>query len=203
MIKKQLFLAGLLTYLLLTCFIARADSDQLIPKEKPSIQIPAGSQLEINTNRCASNIFGFSGSVELDGRLDVYWYEHVIDAESPTDLLTETRLGLDFYPTTESQSKLPVVLFIDEQNKPGIRIRLGDLSHRQIDSLLLMFGFQETKKMLREKKNQSFKGQISLSAYSTYMECNARHYDGEAVAFKQSTKPAQMTSKPQRGGCGG
>lgn len=133
----------------------------------------------------------------------MYWYEHVIDAESPTDLLTETRLGLDFYPTSESQTKLPVVLFADERNDLEMKIRLGDLGHRQAESLLLMFGFQEAKKMMKQKENQSFEGRITLSVYSTYMECNARHYDGEAVAFKQSTKPDQMTSKPQRGGCGG
>lgn len=203
MIKKQIFLAGLLTYFLLTFSIVRADSGPIIQEEKPSIQIPVESQLELNSNRCASNIFEFLGHVELDGRLDVYWYEHVIDAESPTDLLTETRLGLDFYPTTESQGKLPAVLFADEQNKSEMKIRLGDLTHRQTDSLLLMFGFQETKRMMKQKKNQSVEGRITLSTYSTYMECNARHYDGEAVAFKRSSSPVKMTSTPQGHGCGG
>lgn len=203
MINEQTFLKGLFTCLILTCFAVHADSAQPILKEKPSIQIPAGSQLKINANRCASNIYEFLGHIELDGRLDVYWYEHVIDAESPTDLLTETRLGLDFYPTTESQSKLPVLLFADEQNDTEIKIRLGDLSHRQIDSLLLMFGFQETKKMLRDKENLSFEGRITLSSYSTYIECNARHYDGEAVVFKPNSSPVKMTSPVQGHGCGG
>lgn len=126
----------------------------------------------------------------------------MVDAESPTDLLTETRLGLDFYPTTESQSKLPVVLFADERNEPDMKIRLGDLGHRQAESLLLMFGFQEAKKMLRDKKNQSFEGRITLSAYSTYMECHSRHYDGEVAAFERRTTPVKMTSIPSGHGCG-
>ena len=203
MIKTSIFFSGLITHLLLTITPAYSDQGAITQEEIPSIQIPEGSPLEVDSHRCPSNVFGFSGRVELDGKLDVYWYEHVIDAESPTDLLTETRLALDFYPTSESQKKLPVVLFADENNDQKIKIRLGDLSHRQADSLLLMFGFKEAKKMMKQKKNQSFEGRITLSSYSTYMECNARHYDGEAVAFTQSTKPVQMTSKPQRGGCGG
>lgn len=202
MIKITIFLAGFLIQLLWAIPTAYSDPGVLAQEEKPSIQIPAESQLKINANRCASNIFEFLGHVELDGRLDVYWYEHVIDAESPTDLLTETRLGLDFYPITESQGKLPVVLFADEQNKSEMKIRLGDLGHRQAESLLLMFGFQEAKKMMKQKKNQSFEGRITLSVYSTYMECNARHYDGETVAFKRRSTPVIMTSTPQGHGCG-
>jgi len=203
MINVQILATGLLISLLLTTSVVRADSSAIFQREMPSVEIPEGTQLEINANRCASNIYEFLGHLELDGRLDVYWFEHVIDSESPTDLLTETRLGLDFYPTIESQSRLPKVLFADEQIKQEVKIRLGDLSHRQIDSLLLMFGFQETKKMMKQKKNQSFEGRITLSAYSTYFECNARHYDGEAVAFKPNSSPAKMTSVPQSHGCGG
>lgn len=203
MIKNRCFLFVFLSHLLLVVPSAYSDSGAIVAEEIPTVQIPEGSSLKIEPHRCPSNIFGFSGHVELDGRLDVYWYEHVIDAESPTDLLTETRLGLDFYPTSESQTKLPVVLFADEQNDTEMKIRLGDLDHRQADSLLLMFGFKEAKKMMKQKKNQSFEGRITLSVYSTYMECNARHYDGEAVAFEHNSKPVKMTSTPQGHGCGG
>lgn len=72
MIKTAIFLAGLIAHLLLTIPPAYSDQGVMAQEEIPSVHIPEGSTLKIDSHRCPSNVFGFSGHIELDGKLDVY-----------------------------------------------------------------------------------------------------------------------------------
>lgn len=199
--KPSVLKVTLSSFLLTACAVVSADGVSNPDNELPRIRVPNGTTLELNTLSCTSSVLEFQGRVELHGRLDVYWYEHVIDSESPTEVLTETQLGLDFFPTADSQKKLPSVFIAGEGSWPNMKIRLNNLNHRRAEALLLMFGFQEAKKMLRLKQSQSFTGLLRLGTFSTYFECNTRHFDGEPVSFKASSGPIAIQQPPAPRGC--
>lgn len=160
------------------------------------VHIPTNSGLTKVPNNQTSGMHSFIGSLTLRGEVKAEWYEWRLDDER------ETRLAIHFYPMPSELDKLPLVLYPTEPLVLPRKIELGFRNQSQEQVLETVFGATQSRKILKSKINQSIRGELTLSGYQTFVECDRRYFLGDVSKFKAQAKPYR--AKPiHRASCGG
>lgn len=173
------FFKGCLLIVIAASFSALSHAEEL------RIRIPDSSNMQLYSPDSFNSLVSFTGQVSLQGNLLAVSESKSLDGEQ------EWVLSLLFQAEASELAQLPTVRFESEPAGHPSNRHFIELNYFQKEPLpatiAAIFGQEAVENLSRQAGSIAKKGQLTLEAFRTGVECDRRYYYANLVSFKAAS----------------